>query len=768
MDTPKNARHASAALRCALAVLLALTALLAALSATAPTRAWAADTPVSSVTWEEVKDDIEGLLGTPYVWGGKSPVGWDCSGFVGYVMANYYKTGWPGGSTGNCGTDAIAAFCAGSQVFSGSSADDYNAAFEEGTVKPGDIIVFSNSSGATVHCAIAGEDQSVYHAWSEYYGTCNTRFDYMWGINGGHGKAYASFKVYRGLSDGGYITLTKTSLDVAVTGGNAEYSLAGAVYGVYQAGALVTQITTDANGNGQSAEKLKNGTYVVKEIAAPAGFVLSDTEYSAVVNGADAHVDVADVPVTVRLTLIKQDCETLLPEAQGAASLDGAVYEATYLYNGATKTVTGTTEGATVVFEGIPLGTVELRETKAPTGYLPDGRTHILTVTADMAGGESVVFEYTAEGEFVEQVVRGDLELVKVSEGDHARLAGIPFAITSTTTNESHVIVTDANGHASTSASWNPHTTDTNGATAESGVWFGGGEPDDAKGALVYDTYLVEELSCEANADRELIPAFEVSVYRDSVTVNLGTLTNASKPHVAISKTDITTGEELPGATLQVLDSEGHIMEEWVSGTEAHEVVLPEGTYTLHEEIAPEGYLLATDIEFSVASGQVAQTVEMTDDYTKVDIDKQDAGTGESLTGAKLSLYKLDEDGERAQTALYEWESDGSPLRFERLEPGDYVLTETEAPAGYELAADIEFSVEATGEVQSIVMYDEALPEEPGESFDKTGFDAAPLIALLAFLAAGSLVGLGVGIKRCRASKSASTDDAKDTDGAQD
>ena len=160
--------------------------------------------------------------------------------------------------------------------------------------------------------------------------------------------------------------------------------------------------------------------------------------------------------------------------------------------------------------------------------------------------------------------------------------------------------------------------------------------------------------------------------------------------------------------------------------------------------------------------------MEMTDDYTKVDIDKQDAGTGESLTGAKLSLYKLDEDGERAQTALYEWESDGSPLRFERLEPGDYVLTETEAPAGYELAADIEFSVEATGEVQSIVMYDEALPEEPGESFDKTGFDAAPLIALLAFLAAGSLVGLGVGIKRCRASKSASTDDAKDTDGAQD
>ena len=73
--------------------------------------------------------------------------------------------------------------------------------------------------------------------------------------------------------------------------------------------------------------------------------------------------------------------------------------------------------------------------------------------------------------------------------------------------------------------------------------WFGGGEPDDALGALPYDAYIVEEQPCEANADRELIPAFEVSVYRDGATIDLGTLVNSDKPHVSISKADIVTGD---------------------------------------------------------------------------------------------------------------------------------------------------------------------------------------------------------------------------------
>lgn len=73
-----------------------------------------------------------------------------------------------------------------------------------------------------------------------------------------------------------------------------------------------------------------------------------------------------DAPVTVNLTLIKKDAETLLPEPQGAASLDGAEYEATYLHGGEYVTAKGVVENSKLAFEGIPLGTVTIKETKAP------------------------------------------------------------------------------------------------------------------------------------------------------------------------------------------------------------------------------------------------------------------------------------------------------------------------------------------------------------------------------------------------------------------
>ena len=91
---------------------------------------------------------------------------------------------------------------------------------------------------------------------------------------------------------------------------------------------------------------------------------------------------------------------------------------------------------------------------------------------------------------------------------------------------ESHIIVTDTNGYASTSASWNPHTQNTNaGKTSEDGIWFGEAEPNNEKGALIYDDYEVEELRCEANEGMNLIKV-KVSVYKDAVTVPLGTMTD--------------------------------------------------------------------------------------------------------------------------------------------------------------------------------------------------------------------------------------------------
>lgn len=261
------------------------------------------------------------------------------------------------------------------------------------------------------------------------------------------------------------------------------------------------------------------------------------------VSGYDAEVGTSDQPVTIRLKLVKTDSETGGNDSQGASTLGGAVYEATYEQNGQEKTVTAPTEGGEATFEGIPLGTVTVREVQTPEGYLLDAQEHTLNVTVDAAGYDSAVYELTPDGDFAEQVERGDLELVKVADGTQQRLAGVPFKLTSKTTGESHVIVTDANGQALTAAAWNPRTQDTNGATARSGVCFGSSESDDAKGALPCDTYTVEEQRCDANADRTLIPAFEVSVYRDSTTVQLGILTDDEGPRVGTETTDASDGD---------------------------------------------------------------------------------------------------------------------------------------------------------------------------------------------------------------------------------
>ena len=113
-----------------------------------------------------------------------------------------------------------------------------------------------------------------------------------------------------------------------------------------------------------------------------------------------------------------------------------------------------------------------------------------------------------------------------MGDGELNRLANVPFTITSKTTGESHTLVTDKNGYASTSSEWVKHSQNTNqGESSADGIWFGNGPVDDSRGALPYDTYLLEEQRCEANEGMNLLK-IEVTIYKDSVTVPLGTLTD--------------------------------------------------------------------------------------------------------------------------------------------------------------------------------------------------------------------------------------------------
>jgi len=212
---------------------------------------------------------------------------------------------------------------------------------------------------------------------------------------------------------------------------------------------------------------------------------------------------------------------------------------------------------------------------------------------------------------------------------------------------------------------------------------------------------------------------------------------------VEITKTSVTTGKELPGCELKVVDAEGNVVDEWTSTEEAHvikELVVGQ-TYTLIETKPADGYATAESIKFTIEDTTDVQKVEMKDDVTKVEISKQDIA-GKELPGAKLTI--LDENGKVVES----WTSTNEPHYIEMLKVGKYTLREETAPDGYLVANDVEFEVKDTAEVQHVIMVDEQKPETPKTTTTtdgpKTGDDSNIwLWALIALLAGVSAVGFG-------------------------
>lgn len=189
---------------------------------------------------------------------------------------------------------------------------------------------------------------------------------------------------------------------------------------------------------------------------------------------------------------------------------------------------------------------------------------------------------------------------------------------------------------------------------------------------------------------------------------------------VELSKTDLTTGKELPGAHLQLTDEEGAVVEEWVSTEEPHvikELVVGK-SYTLTETKPAEGYVTAESITFTVENTAEIQKHVMEDDVTKVLISKTDIA-GNELPGAKLTI--LDAEGNVVES----WTSTEEAHYIEKLPIGEYTLREESAPEGYLVAEDVKFTVEDTGEIQKVVMVDEAKPTVQTDS-PKTG-DNSPV-----------------------------------------
>ena len=220
------------------------------------------------------------------------------------------------------------------------------------------------------------------------------------------------------------VTLTKTSADVKITNGNANYSLEGAVYNVYKAyvnpnhdytnDPVVATFTTQKDGHATLSKKLENGDYVTIEQVAPLGYTLDTSVHRFSVDGKNTDIPVVDDPGRIRLIIRKKDSTTGSNTASGNASLAGAVYRVSYLENGATTYKDITTNSAGVAdLRDIPLGLVSVQEISSPAGYKLDTRVHTYKVHPSQT--TPITFELEP-ADFTEEVMKGQIALHKQYE----------------------------------------------------------------------------------------------------------------------------------------------------------------------------------------------------------------------------------------------------------------------------------------------------------------------------------------------------------------
>ena len=316
-------------------------------------------------------------------------------------------------------------------------------------------------------------------------------------------------------------------------------------------GQTVKTIVTDKNGVAKtSADCLPYGKYIIRETATNDDYLNTSNEMRVTVSedGKMYSFTAKDDIVRGGVKITKHDIETGTGDPLGGASLDGTKFEiktlnekpvivsgVTYTKGQVVHTLTIKDGEASTSGHLLPFGLYSIQEVKAGEGYLlTDGEPHEFRIAKDG------VLVNPFDGAFENQVMRSDLEFTKKGDDGQDRLAGVAFKLTSKTTGESHVVVTDGNGYFSSASSWNKHTHETNAndwaldaegvidsskLDATAGVWFGGTTPDDSKGALPYDTYLIEELRCSANEGYQLIET-SVIVSRDGKVYDFGTLTD--------------------------------------------------------------------------------------------------------------------------------------------------------------------------------------------------------------------------------------------------
>ena len=630
----------------------------------------------------EAHEDDNYYLGTPYAGGdAQSPngdtsynsgaAGMNCAGFISYVLrkagldaettmeimhrtpVNQYGSGLP--------YDWLAGASNYKNLIENGNISAYafrtkQELLSSGLAEKGDIILmwWSNSPGAD------GADNHIGFFWGKasdddvmwHSGTEPSSGNQISAITPKtEGSFYILIKIEPIKPKEYTVTLTKTSADVSITQGNSAYSLAGATYNVYKGtsgtGSVVATFTTDSAGHATLSTPLEDGTYSVKEVTPPKGYKLDEKIYTFTINGGDTSLSVEDEPGTLTLRLKKEDSQTG-STPQGNASLAGAVYQVSYQKGGQTVTeeLTSDASGNLGTLEGIPFGTVTVKELSAPKGYRLDTEVHTYTVD----GSQLVDDTYTLEvDDLAEEAQRGGLTIQKLDSETgatpqgNASLEGIVFEIVN---NSQNAVVVNGNTAAPGQVAMTI-TTDASGVAST------------GENALPYGDYTVREVSTNDSMLKTFDEEISVTIDSDGVMLEYEAENEVVRGGIDISKEDSQMGTTPQGnssfagisfevvnrsANPVVVDGQTYAVGDVVMTVTTNESgiastgsdVLPYGTYEVRESATNESMLLTWQGE-TVTVRQNGHSVSVTavDEVERggLSVEKQDTITGSTPQG---------------------------------------------------------------------------------------------------------------------------------------
>ena len=482
--------------------------------------------------------------------------------------------------------------------------------------------------------------------------------------------------------------------------------------------------------------ELDAGAYTIEEIKVPEGFLdLKEPITFTITNQYDYDVDDDKAPILTvkvanaqpkgKIIINKTDKETgnamtdieylLTAKNDIVSAIDGSI-----LFKKGEAVAKGKTDvNGQIIIDDLFMGEYELKETLTNEGYVLDETVHDIIFKAE----DTTTKEYTHEINVTNIAPYGQIDLFKTDKDTKEPLGGITFELTAKediySLDGRNTLLYKAGDKVSVDIS-------------ENGLYVTNELGEIHIGNLPLGKYELKEVqTLEGYVPNDTVYDIDLSYdHSDKIIYTKEINIENEKTTTEISKVSATDEKELPGAQLSLFDKEGNLVETWISGNEPHIIrgLLVNEEYTLHEDLAPIGYATASDVTFTVNADGTPTKVTMKDEITKVDISKVDATNEKEIEGAKLTLTDK-ETGE----VIEQWTSEKEPHRIEGLEVGKiYILHEDLAPAGYEVASDVEFTIADTGEVQKVVMKD-----QPKATVVKTGDDSQTGLYLAVMAMAG-------------------------------